>query len=104
MENYTVYKAIIHDSGDFELSTIKYHGEWLKELMLTWDPMKKKDLDVWDGHKYIVSMYKQLKNKRKGKKISAFREACEKYGLEYESTREDFILMMKEAKKEGMWE
>jgi hypothetical protein len=101
---FTPYKSIIEDSGFFELSVIKHDGKWIKEITLCWDPMKLKgDMELWDNSDYVVKLYKQLKNKRKGKSIKAFREMCDKYGLNFDETRASFILMMKEAKIEKMW-
>ena len=101
---FTPYKAIIDDSGLLELSTIKFNGKWLKDVGLTWDPMKLKgDMELWDNTDYVVKLYKELKNKRKGRRIKAFVEMCEKYDLDFDETRASFIFMMKEAKIEKMW-
>lgn len=101
---FTPYKAIIDDSGFLELSTIKFRGEWLKDICITWDPAKQMgDMKIWDNSTYVIKLYKQIKNKRKGGKIKQFKKMCDKYNLDFEDTRDSFILMMKEAKLEKMW-
>ena len=82
---FTPYKAIVHDSGLLELSSIKFRGKWLKDAALCWDPLKTKGpMEIWDNTTYIIKLYKQLKSKRKGDKVKVFKKMCKKYDLDFE--------------------
>lgn len=104
-QHFTVYKTILNDNENLELSTIKFNGKWLKEVSLTFNPFKKdgKDMELWDNTKYLVKLLEELKTKRKGKRIKELKSLCKDYGYDFEEIRQDFIDMMKEAKIEKMW-